>query len=64
MKVARPNVGIPDAGHLVDALLFLCDSCSRLVPWSLGADDDMPGACDDCWSKAHAEPATGSGGSA
>lgn len=33
---------------------FVCCRCQRLACWSRGAADDMPGACDDCWSKAHA----------
>lgn len=32
---------------------FKCSVCKRRVPWSKGAADDMPGACDDCWCKAH-----------
>jgi len=32
---------------------FTCDVCKRRVPWSQGAADDMPEACDDCWCKAH-----------
>ena len=34
---------------------FTCSECHRRVPWSQGADDDMPGACDECWGKAHEE---------
>lgn len=32
---------------------FRCDTCARMVSWAEGADDDMPGACADCWFKAH-----------
>jgi hypothetical protein len=27
--------------------------CGRRRPWSDGCADDMPEACDDCWSLAH-----------
>jgi hypothetical protein len=32
---------------------FYCDMCLREVPWSEGADDDMPKSCDDCWALMH-----------
>ncbi len=32
---------------------FTCCVCKRSVPWSQGAADDMPEACDDCWCEAH-----------
>jgi hypothetical protein len=34
--------------------VYVCAVCRRTVPWSNGADDDMPDACDDCWAAAHA----------
>ncbi len=33
--------------------VFVCGRCRRLTPFCLGAADDMPDACDECWSKAH-----------
>jgi hypothetical protein len=27
----------------------------RIVPYCRGCDDDLFGACDDCWAKAHPE---------
>ena len=38
--------------------LFCCAGCEQWVPWSKGADDDMPGHCDDCWAKAHKSEAS------
>jgi hypothetical protein len=35
--------------------IFECKVCGRLMPYCMGADDDLPDACDDCWSKAHRE---------
>ena len=28
---------------------FVCAHCGRVVGWCLGADDNMPDACDFCW---------------
>ena len=33
-------------------LLYRCPGCRRLVPWCLGAADDKPELCDDCWAEA------------
>ena len=35
--------------------VFRCDVCGRDMPWCFACDDDLPGACDDCWSAAHRE---------
>jgi hypothetical protein len=32
---------------------FDCDVCHRAVPWCMGAEDDMPGACSECYYRAH-----------
>lgn len=32
---------------------FVCNVCKRRVGWCLGASDDMPDACDDCWYEAN-----------
>lgn len=32
---------------------FKCYACKRRVPWSFGADDDLPDFCDHCWFAAH-----------
>ncbi len=29
---------------------FTCDRCGRRVGYCLGAADNMPGACDFCWT--------------
>jgi 2'-5' RNA ligase len=31
---------------------FECAACSRDVGWCMGADDDHPDFCDDCWVRA------------
>jgi hypothetical protein len=28
---------------------FTCNRCERTVGWELGAADDAPGLCDECW---------------
>jgi hypothetical protein len=33
-------------------MLFRCDTCDRLMPWCMGAYDNMPDSCDDCWVEA------------
>jgi hypothetical protein len=30
---------------------FKCDRCNIERPWCLGAWDDEPDSCDDCWAK-------------
>lgn len=35
---------------------YVCPWCGRRRPWEDGAADDMPEACDDCWSSAHRRP--------
>jgi hypothetical protein len=37
--------------------VFRCAGCKRWRSWGLGAADDMPGHCDDCWAKAHGKAA-------
>lgn len=32
-----------------------CNICRRLMPWCMGAADDMEDSCDDCWCEAHGE---------
>lgn len=32
---------------------FECVECKREVCWCMGAWDDMPDVCDDCWCEAH-----------
>lgn len=32
---------------------YICEGCGRIVPWSDGGADDMPGHCDLCWNQAH-----------
>ena len=32
---------------------FRCAICRRHVPAELGAWDDIPDACDDCWLAVH-----------
>lgn len=29
---------------------FVCASCSKRVDWELGACDNRPDWCDDCWA--------------
>ncbi len=36
--------------------LFMCHECDRFVGWCLGAADDEPGLCDECWSVKHRKP--------
>ena len=36
---------------------YTCDRCGRRVGWCLGADDNMPGACDFCWHEPASERA-------
>lgn len=31
---------------------YRCGSCLRLIPFCMGADDDLPDSCDECWAKA------------
>lgn len=48
-------------------MIFECDLCGRLMPWCMGAADDMVDSCDDCWAKAHRfmfTPPTTKGGAA
>lgn len=33
--------------------VFDCSGCGRTVSWSMGAADDMPDHCDDCWNLEH-----------
>ncbi len=43
----------PHATHCdVDSCggLFLCWGCDRFVGWCLGAADDKPNHCDECWA--------------
>lgn len=40
-------------GECTRCELYLCAGCSRWVSWDLGAADDMPQHCDDCWALAH-----------
>lgn len=32
---------------------YVCPWCGRRVPWTDGAADGMPEACDGCWAEAH-----------
>ena len=36
-------------------LIYRCRTCLRFVPWCIGAADDRPDDCDDCWARAHAQ---------
>jgi hypothetical protein len=39
-------------------LTFVCPECKRTVGYCMGADDDYPDLCADCWAKhAHDEDA-------
>lgn len=44
------------AWSLHNGSVFRCNVCKKVVPVSRGADDDMPEACDGCWSKANCSP--------
>ncbi len=44
-----------DDGEEHDCGGFLCTVCDGVWCFADGAFDDMPEACDHCWSKAHDE---------
>ena len=35
--------------------VFVCPWCERTVGYCMGAADDAPALCDDCWGKAQGE---------
>lgn len=41
------------SGERVEHRTYRCAWCRRDVPWCMGASDDMPDVCDDCWCAAH-----------
>lgn len=32
---------------------FVCPQCQRGMPWSMGAADNAPDICDDCWAERY-----------
>jgi len=42
------KAGTPDFDQT--CLTFICVQCCRVVPYSFGAADRLPGCCDDCWA--------------
>lgn len=35
-------------------MVFTCDLCERLMPWCMGAADDRPDVCDECYASIEA----------
>jgi len=38
--------------------VFVCNRCERRVGYCMGAADDMPGLCDDCFCIVEQPPAS------
>lgn len=38
---------------LLDHNFFRCNRCEAWTSPDQGGDDDMPGVCDECWSRLH-----------
>ena len=45
--------GYSQPGGCTEDEYFICEGCQRKMPYCLGAADDMPDHCDDCWGLAH-----------
>lgn len=54
MVVPSPITHAPDCTGCRG--IFKCAGCLKFFGWCVGAADDMPDHCDDCWSKAHPAP--------
>jgi hypothetical protein len=49
----RTRHGVTRCGYVPRWQHFTCNVCGRSHCWCTGGHDDMPGACDYCWAKAH-----------
>ena len=49
VQVAKPWAHAPGCACDVTQT-YTCDRCGRRVGYCLGCSDNMPGACDFCWT--------------